>query len=207
MKSTKMIGAFALTAALAMGTVPAFAATSAPLAENDEYINASYTNTSNILEGSTGSATTEVEVFSVNSQINATIPVKVVVVVPSIGGDIVAPTAKAYQIKNLGDGDIEVTQAKETDGTDFKAAKEAAFAATSATNATKQMELKAADNGTEYNLVDGLATDGSENWSIAGKTNLGIGLSGSTNDLTATPLSAGNTGNTAVNIVYTVKSA
>lgn len=100
MKLTKMAGAFALTAALAMGTVPAFAAASAE---------ATTDKTFDEINESSASQSTDVTFTIVNAALNATIPTKVAVVVPSNGGAITAPTSDVYQLKNNGTSAINVT--------------------------------------------------------------------------------------------------
>lgn len=90
MKLTKMAGAFALTAALAMTAVPAFAAADA-------------TNTDNFKDGgnNTATATTKVYAEAINAALNATIPTRVAIVVPATGsGEIKAPSSDVYKIVN-----------------------------------------------------------------------------------------------------------
>ena len=97
MKLTKMAGAFALTAAMAMATVPAFAATTA---ENVEQ----FTST----DSSNATASTDVKFEVVDASLNATIPTKVAVVIPSTGGTITGPTN--YEIVNNSTGPIRVSK-------------------------------------------------------------------------------------------------
>lgn len=90
MKLTKIAGAFALTAAMAMSAVPAFAAVGT---DNVENFKEATSNTSN--------ATTKVYAETVNASLNATIPTRVAVVLPSSGaGDVQCPTSEAYKIIN-----------------------------------------------------------------------------------------------------------
>lgn len=94
MKTKKMIGALALTAALAMGTAPAFAAgTEADNAFSDS-----------------GSTEVKAKVDTVNKQVRATVPLQVTVVFGATGGgEITGPSAGAYKVTNIGEGDIKLT--------------------------------------------------------------------------------------------------
>ena len=101
MKMKKMIGAFALTAALAMGTAPAFAAQVGT--DNDEF-------------SDNGSTEIKAKVDNINPQVRATVPLQVTVVFGSNGGsDIVGPNSSAYKITNVGEGNIKLTEAEITD--------------------------------------------------------------------------------------------
>ena len=75
-KTKKMAAALALSAALAMGAVPAFAA------------DASVGKTGSFADGNdnTGSASTALNVYATASQIQATIPVDITIVTPIEGG-------------------------------------------------------------------------------------------------------------------------
>lgn len=92
MKLTKMAGAFALTAAMAMAAVPAFAA---PEATNDDQFYPTNPFTDN-----EASQTTEVYAELINKYLDATIPTRVAIVIPGQGGTITAPSATAYKIHN-----------------------------------------------------------------------------------------------------------
>lgn len=93
MKLTKIAGAVALTAALAMSAVPAFAAVDATNVENFKVSNT---------DPNTSEATTEVYYELLNSDLNASIPTRVCVAIPTTGGRITAPDSSAYVIKNNG---------------------------------------------------------------------------------------------------------
>lgn len=94
MKMKKMVGALALTAALAMGTAPAFA---------------SGTETENAFSDS-GSTEVKAKVDTVNKQVRATVPLQVTVVFGATGGgEITGPSADAYKVTNIGEGDIKLT--------------------------------------------------------------------------------------------------
>ncbi len=104
MKMKKMIGAFALTAALAMGTAPAFAASATtPDPATDAF-------------SDNGSTEIKAKVDNINPQVRATVPLQVTVVFGSNGGsDIVGPNSSAYKITNVGEGNIKLTEAEITD--------------------------------------------------------------------------------------------
>lgn len=105
MKMKKMIGAFALTAALAMGTAPAFAASVGT--DNDEF-------------SENGSTEIKAKIDNVNPQVRATVPLLVTVVFGSNGhSDIIGPNPSAYKITNVGTGNIQVTEAEITDMNEY----------------------------------------------------------------------------------------
>lgn len=98
MKMKKMVGALALTAALAMGTAPAFA-----------------TSTDTEFSDS-GSTEVKAKVDTVNKQVRASVPLQVGVVFGATGGgEITGPTAGAYKVTNIGEGDIKLTNIELTD--------------------------------------------------------------------------------------------
>ena len=92
MKLTKMAGAFALTAAMAMAAVPAFAA---PGATNEDQF-----YPTGDFNDNQASQTTEVYAELINKYLDATIPTKVAIVIPGQGGAITAPSSTAYKIHN-----------------------------------------------------------------------------------------------------------
>lgn len=107
MKMKKMIGAVALTAALAMGAVPAFA--TAPSGTVD-------TEAGNDEFSDTGATEIKAKVDNYDPSVRATVPLKVVVVFGSEGGvDIMGPSSDAYQISNIGDGAIKLVEAELAD--------------------------------------------------------------------------------------------
>lgn len=122
MKNTKkVLATLALSATLAMGAVPAFAA---DVTVGDA---GSFTPQAGDTKGD---ASTAVNVFASASQIQATLPVDITIVTPSKGGTITAPSATAYKIvNNNATADLKVTAvqgAKSDDGTwDAVAAKSA----------------------------------------------------------------------------------
>ncbi|WP_101722026.1 hypothetical protein [Eggerthella timonensis] len=94
----KMFAALALSATLAMGAAPAFAAEPADTGATDA-------------GGFTGNAaTTTVSIKTDASQISAEIPMKVQIVANAAGGAITSPTADAYKITNKSSFDIYVTK-------------------------------------------------------------------------------------------------
>lgn len=96
MKMKKMVGAIALTAALAMGTAPAFAASA---------------TTDTAFSGSDGSTIIKASVE--DSMLKATVPLNVAIVfgAGTGSGTITAPDKSTYAISNTGDGAIKVTEA------------------------------------------------------------------------------------------------
>ena len=108
MKTSKMLGAVALTAALAMGTVPAFAA----ISYGEGTLSYDGTQTSvgdDKLVGnvntadSTASGDTAIYATSYVPQLNVTIPIEMGVAFPAADGKIIFPSNDAYQIKNNSD--------------------------------------------------------------------------------------------------------
>ena len=97
----KMIGAFALTAALAMGTAPAFAASVS--SETEDF-------------SDNGSTEVKAKVEKVvNPQMKATVPLQITVVFGAEGAsDILGPSPTAYYIENTGEDDIKVVDAEIT---------------------------------------------------------------------------------------------
>ncbi len=98
MKMKKMVGAIALTAALAMGTAPAFAAS---VGSDQDFAN--------------GTGSTEVKVTADASTIHATVPMSVTVVMGASGsGTLQTPDASAYKITNTGDTAFNIVNAELT---------------------------------------------------------------------------------------------
>lgn len=98
MKMKKMVGALALSAALAMGTAPAFAASASDAAQNE-------------FSTDGGNTVIKAQVKNIDENICATVPLNVVVVFGSQGhSKIIAPSASEYQITNTGKGDIKLTE-------------------------------------------------------------------------------------------------
>lgn len=107
MKMKKMVGALALSAALAMGTAPAFAAS----VDDDGTANEFSDN---------GSTTVKAKVDTVIENVRATVPLQVTVVFGSQGEvEIQGPSDKSYAITNVGTGPIYVANAEITDMNNF----------------------------------------------------------------------------------------
>lgn len=106
MKLTKFAGAFALTAAMAMTAVPAFAAADATNVEQ-------FTDAGN----NTATAQTKVYAQAINTSLNAEIPTRVAIVIPSTGAAAFqAPTSEAYKITNKGTNAIYLKAVAATSG-------------------------------------------------------------------------------------------
>lgn len=91
MKNTKkVLATLALSATLAMGAVPAFAA--------DAAVNKS--GSFDTTGDKAGQGTTQLNVQATASQVQATLPIDITVVTPAKGGLITAPSANAYKIVN-----------------------------------------------------------------------------------------------------------
>lgn len=96
-KTKKALATLALSATLAMGAVPAFAA------------DATVNDTGSFdVTGETGKGSTQLNVQATASQIQATLPVSITVVTPADGGNITAPSDKAYKIVNNGEADLKI---------------------------------------------------------------------------------------------------
>lgn len=108
----KMFAALALSATLAMGAVPAFAADS----------DGTSVEGSGDFKDNSNKATTVVSIKTDASQISATIPVKATIVAKANGGDITAPTADAYKVTNNSSFDVYITSVKATEKAGWKLA-------------------------------------------------------------------------------------
>lgn len=107
MKMKKMVGALALSAALAMGTAPAFAASVDDDGSTNEF-------------SDNGSTTIKAKVDVVDTNVRATVPLQVTVVFGNDGySDIMGPSADAYKVTNIGEGDIQVSAVEITDLNNF----------------------------------------------------------------------------------------
>lgn len=100
MKMKKILGTAALTAALALGTTPAFAASVADDGSTNAF-------------SDSGSTEVKAKVDTVNKQVRAQVPLSVTVVFAGHGAsDIMGPSASSYKITNIGEGDIKITDAE-----------------------------------------------------------------------------------------------
>lgn len=110
-KTSKLFGAAALSAALAMGTaIPAFAADAAGAADDIESAEGdTTTNTVDAEDLTAGTKNTVVKVSTHTSQITVTVPIALPVVADTAGGYGLSPNN--YGITNESVPDIEVTGA------------------------------------------------------------------------------------------------
>lgn len=99
----KMFAALALSATLAMGAVPAFAA--------DGDMTPGVEGSSNFKDNN-NKATTTVSIKTDASQISATIPMKMTVIADANGGPIKAPGTDAYKVTNNSSFDVYITSVK-----------------------------------------------------------------------------------------------
>lgn len=127
MKATKLLGSVALTAALAMGTMPAFASATAPsdwengvdkgvggagVSTTNKMANVTTdANNANIKMG-TGSTAVKASVFDADLQV--TIPLQLSVAFASVGSTLTCPTDGTYQITNNGDKDVKISRVQAT---------------------------------------------------------------------------------------------
>lgn len=108
MKMKKLVGALALTAALAMGTAPAFATGTVDTDGTDNEFS------------DNGSTTIKARVDAVDVNVRATVPLQVTVVFGNEGySDIIGPSSDAYYVENIGEGDIQVSNVEITDMNSF----------------------------------------------------------------------------------------
>lgn len=119
MKAKKLLGSVALTAALAMGTMPAFA--TVPTAPTDGWngadrgiANPGVSNTMNVFNvtgdntrdpsnDKVGVGQTQVRATVFDADCNVTVPMIVSVAFSTKGGELTCPNANAYQIYNNSD--------------------------------------------------------------------------------------------------------
>lgn len=127
MKAKKLLGSVALTAALAMGTMPAFATVSSTAPTDgwngaDQGIaNPGVSNTMNVFNvtgdntrdpgnDKVGVGQTQVRATVFDADCNVTVPMIVSVAFSTKGGELTCPNANAYQIYNNSDQkDVQIT--------------------------------------------------------------------------------------------------
>lgn len=195
MKLTKIAGAFALTAAMAMAAVPAFAD---PIEATDVD---TFTDTGKSENKAT--AQTKVMASMVNVNVSATIPTRVAVIVPSSGTSTVkCPTAAAYYIHNDNStGAIKLYNVTSSKGSSAFNLVKAYPSGTSENQLQMQLECGAATpvdlDGSSVNIAAPLP-------SIAVNDNLGLSLSGNAAVKTSTTLSSAQLDNAIVTINYTI---
>ncbi len=200
MKLTKIVGAFALTAALAMGTVPAFASGATLEVGNDGV----FTDAGNDADGNPqAKASTTIKGTTINSQIQATVPISLTVVVPSDGqGPILTPSPDKYVIKNLSDENpFDVVEAIAANG-QFQIVEDCS----EATYKDKMaMTLTINPAGTEINLATGMAADlDNLRFTVGPSSEAALNLAGTIADHKDQPLSASNLQSTFATINYTI---
>lgn len=191
MKLTKTLGAFALTAALAMGAIPAFAAGVDVSSVEDQFVQQAGD------ANDTASASTTIKGTAINEQLNAVIPIELTVVTPSAGGTLTCPDASAYRITNKGSSDIYVIQAKAT-GSSFQMAAMTA----SPTGSQNKMALQVAAGGKTVDLNTGLSSG--EGIAVAQNASVGLTLSGWTYVDPSKPLAAGALADALCIVKYTI---
>lgn len=196
-KTKKMAAVLALSAALAMGAVPAFAA------------DASVGKTGSFIDGNdnTGSASTALNVYATASQIQATIPVDITIVTPIEGGTITAPSADAYKIvNNNATKGLKVTKVQGVDNAGWKAVTELTNPKSNMAATTGEMQLTVkAGSSAAMSIASDAATsipaEAQSYFTAPSNGELGLTLAGTTavkSNLTA------NTTYPAVKITYTV---
>lgn len=197
MKNTKkVLATLALSATLAMGAVPAFAA------------DASVGKTGSFDDGgnNTGSASTALNVYATASQIQATVPVDITVVTPIEGGTITAPSADAYKIVNNGTKGLKVTQVQGVDNAGWKAVTELTNPKANMSATTGEMKLSVkAGSSAAMSIASDAATsipaEAQSYFTAPANGELGLTLAGTTsvkNNLST------DTTYPAVKITYTV---
>lgn len=228
MKATKLLGSVALTAALAMGTVPAFASSNAPtdwmngtdqgiggagVSVNNKMITNLTTDTTNN-NHKTGNGSTAVKASVFDADMQVTIPLQLSVAFASIGSELTCPSDGAYNIINNGTKAVKITNILAT-STQFKLEEVAAIKALTSAEADKKIGMtldfgsskvvdlaKAAKNTTKPGDLAGITGD----IQIPAGTPQAIKLAGTTNKF-ATPLSVGYQMATIMTITYTVETA
>lgn len=185
-----------LTAALAMGTVPAFA------------------------EGfANNAADTTVSVYTDTSNISATLPLNLTVAGPANSGALSVPGENAYKIVNESAFDIKVTNVSATQSTD--AAKSWTLASSEQTGkdapseegkiATLQMNIATADDTTGWGVATNTPFAPTSGWTVkSGSTDneLGIVLSGTISKVSSTTgHDSAASAVEAVKLTYTVAPA
>lgn len=227
MKATKLLGSVALTAALAMGTIPAFAQGTAPtdwepnvdagigganVSSTNKMIT-NLTNTNDNKKQGTGSTAVKASVFDADMQV--TIPLQLSVAFASIGSELTCPSPGTYQIINSGTKAVNITNIKAT-SSQFTILPESGVDPEGAESATRTIAM-VLDFGNNQKVdlgsISASGVDGNLSASgQAGKINIpagapvGVNISGKTNKF-QTPMSVGYQLSTIMDIVYTVETA
>ncbi len=204
MKMKKMVGALALTAALAMGTTPAFASGTA--VGNDQLFSQIGNAADNKAQGDT-----VVNGMPINAQLIVSVPIDITVVVPTTGGELICPTSTAYRIQNRSNNSVFVIGAQLENGS-FTASADASTES-AATTAGMTRYISLVGNGLSFgdktSTQTAMAKTGTTPWEItagtaATPTDYGITLSGTTNDFSGMPLTSGTLTSNMCKIVYTI---
>lgn len=198
MKNTKKaLATLALSATLAMGAVPAFAA--------DATVNDSGAFEST--NDTTGKGTTQLNIQATASQIQATLPIDITVITPKSGGAITAPTDKAYKIvNNNATTPIKIKSIQGVDANDW--AIKSAFTPTPSEMQGKGEMMLSVKAGSSAPIAitatdAAISDDAASYFTIPEAGSLGLTLAGSTQ--VKTDLTADST-IPAVKIVYTVST-
>lgn len=225
MKATKLLGSVALTAALAMGTVPAFASSTAPsdwengtdqgiggagVSVNNKMItNLTVDNTNANHKTGTGSTAVKASVFDADMQV--TIPLQLSVAFASVGSELTCPSDGAYTIVNNGTKGVKITNVMAT-SSQFTIDEVATLSVSSTPQADRKIGMVLDfGSGKTLDLAKAAAANG-ELTSLCGDIDipasspLAIKLSGTTNKF-STPLSVGYQMSTIMTINYTVETA
>ena len=218
MKATKLLGSVALTAALAMGTVPAFASSNAPtdwMNGTDQGIGGAGVSVNNkMITNLTGNGSTAVKASVFDADMQVTIPLQLSVAFASIGSELTCPSDGAYNIINNGNKAVKITNILAT-STQFKIEEVGVIKAGTSAESDKKIGMtldfgsgkvvdlaKAAKNTTDPGDLAGITGD----IQIPAGTPQAIKLAGTTNKF-ATPLSVGYQMATIMTINYTVETA
>lgn len=224
MKATKLLGSVALTAALAMGTVPAFASSTAPtdwengtdqgiggagVSVNNKMITNLTEDTVNNKKIGTGSTAVKASVFDADMQV--TIPLQLSVAFASMGSELTCPSDGAYSIINNGDNKVKITNIMTT-SSQFTLDEVSVLEASDTPNSVKKIGM-VLDFGAGKTLdlykaaaASGKLTNLCGDIEIPGNSPLAIKLSGTTNKFDS-PLSVGYQMSTIMTINYTVETA
>ena len=236
MKATKLLGSVALTAALAMGTVPAFASVNAPsdwengtdqgiggagVSVNNKMITNLTTDAgNNNHKTGTGSTAVKASVFDADMQV--TIPLQLSVAFASIGSELTCPSDGAYNIINNGDKAVKITHITAA-GSGFgiddydtvkaalagsgKADREIGMLLDCGTDKVVDLNKAITASGDLANVISyGSTATKVGDIPIPANTPLAIKLSGTTNKF-STPLQVGYQMSTIMTITYTVETA
>lgn len=209
MKMKKMVGALALTAALAMGTTPAFASGTA--VGNDQLFSQLGNAADNKAQGNT-----VVNGMPINAQLIVSVPIDITVVVPTTGGELICPSKTAYRIQNQSNNSVYVIGAQLENGS-FKAVADASSEpALDSSSTAGDRAISLIGNGLSFgDKTTGktaMSNTGTVPWEIsagtsATPTNYEIELSGCTNVFAAQPLTSGSLTSNMCKIVYTITNA